>query len=242
MISARPMPLGETLLTPPCPSMRILDTYSVSRFILKLFSALAAADNITFLMVTAGRLGSESRMATAWSIFFPLIRSATRRVLKGESRMCSSFANASILHLPQCARARCWNSVTMEIAGEGELTEPVPNHGLRDVDGNMRLAIMDGNRMSHHLLDHVRTTAPCLDELLLTFSVHVQDPAEQTFLDKALVGLRIAHRRSPSLYASKYTCRTGSSSCGFCSRERSEEHTSELQSRFDLVCRLLLEN
>src|SRR5437868_10596979 len=27
----------------------------------------------------------------------------------------------------------------------------------------------------------------------------------------------------------------------FCRRERSEEHTSELQSRFDLVCRLLLE-
>src|SRR5450756_2552791 len=197
MISARPMPLGETLLTPPCPSMRILDTYSVSRFILKLFSALAAADNITFLMVTAGRLGSESRMATAWSIFFPLIRSATRRVLKGESRMCSSFANASILHLPQCARARCWNSVTMEVAGEGELTKRVP----------------------HHLLDHVRTTAPCLDELLLTFSVHFEDSAEQTFFDKTLVGLRIAHRRSPSLYASKYTCRTGSSSCGFCSQE-----------------------
>src|SRR5207249_6146722 len=29
--------------------------------------------------------------------------------------------------------------------------------------------------------------------------------------------------------------------CGV-SRRRSEEHTSELQSRFDLVCRLLLEN
>src|SRR5207249_10240612 len=28
---------------------------------------------------------------------------------------------------------------------------------------------------------------------------------------------------------------------GKCSRTRSEEHTSELQSRFDLVCRLLLE-
>src|SRR5699024_12656217 len=26
-----------------------------------------------------------------------------------------------------------------------------------------------------------------------------------------------------------------------CTKERSEEHTSELQSRFDLVCRLLLE-
>src|SRR5699024_11727494 len=29
--------------------------------------------------------------------------------------------------------------------------------------------------------------------------------------------------------------------CGGCRDERSEEHTSELQSRFDLVCRLLLE-
>src|SRR5699024_12201781 len=29
---------------------------------------------------------------------------------------------------------------------------------------------------------------------------------------------------------------------GNCMRRRSEEHTSELQSRFDLVCRLLLEN
>src|SRR5437868_12723662 len=30
-------------------------------------------------------------------------------------------------------------------------------------------------------------------------------------------------------------------SCGTCCATRSEEHTSELQSRFDLVCRLLLE-
>src|SRR5438067_3505349 len=34
-------------------------------------------------------------------------------------------------------------------------------------------------------------------------------------------------------------CRT--SAAPGCSRHRSEEHTSELQSRFDLVCRLLLE-
>src|SRR5699024_12389549 len=37
------------------------------------------------------------------------------------------------------------------------------------------------------------------------------------------------NRRAPSAYFSKWCCR------------RSEEHTSELQSRFDLVCRLLLE-
>src|SRR5699024_11818419 len=38
------------------------------------------------------------------------------------------------------------------------------------------------------------------------------------------------------------SARRGSSSCpAATSRRRSEEHTSELQSRFDLVCRLLLE-
>src|SRR5207249_6426911 len=35
--------------------------------------------------------------------------------------------------------------------------------------------------------------------------------------------------------------RTGSGRCRRCRWSRSEEHTSELQSRFDLVCRLLLE-
>src|SRR5437870_11161911 len=35
--------------------------------------------------------------------------------------------------------------------------------------------------------------------------------------------------------------RTLRSSCGRCNRRRSEEHTSELQSRGHLVCRLLLE-
>src|SRR5699024_1471187 len=39
-------------------------------------------------------------------------------------------------------------------------------------------------------------------------------------------------------------CHRTRGKCGFlrCSRDRSEEHTSELQSRFDLVCRLLLDN
>src|SRR5690349_23640431 len=37
------------------------------------------------------------------------------------------------------------------------------------------------------------------------------------------------------------TCRCSSFTTGSCRRSRSEEHTSELQSRRDLVCRLLLE-
>src|SRR5699024_12126817 len=44
---------------------------------------------------------------------------------------------------------------------------------------------------------------------------------------------------SPSAEYSKATCKLASLSIR--ERGRSEEHTSELQSRFDLVCRLLLE-
>src|SRR5438067_9509041 len=41
--------------------------------------------------------------------------------------------------------------------------------------------------------------------------------------------------------ASCCRCRTARPSASLLLEERSEEHTSELQSRFDLVCRLLLE-
>src|SRR5207249_10633680 len=44
------------------------------------------------------------------------------------------------------------------------------------------------------------------------------------------------------LRRSSSSARMKDRACGACAREiRSEEHTSELQSRFDLVCRLLLE-
>src|SRR5699024_11512246 len=55
---------------------------------------------------------------------------------------------------------------------------------------------------------------------------------------------RRAHRRGTGRTADDTipirNYRSGSSSCSR-QPERSEEHTSELQSRFDLVCRLLLE-
>src|SRR5450830_2118680 len=44
--------------------------------------------------------------------------------------------------------------------------------------------------------------------------------------------------RAPGLYLAREQVVTA---VGTLSAERSEEHTSELQSRFDLVCRLLLE-
>src|SRR5699024_11936640 len=45
---------------------------------------------------------------------------------------------------------------------------------------------------------------------------------------------RASRRRPPA--STPWTCTPATPSCA-----RSEEHTSELQSRFDLVCRLLLE-
>src|SRR5437868_9736797 len=50
-------------------------------------------------------------------------------------------------------------------------------------------------------------------------------------------------RRSPSRAASRTRCAAFASRAWrtICRSPRSEEHTSELQSRFDLVCRLLLE-
>src|SRR5207249_5067562 len=48
-------------------------------------------------------------------------------------------------------------------------------------------------------------------------------------------------RPAPQCGMRKSRARTSRSSGPESSRERSEEHTSELQSRFDLVCRLLLE-
>src|SRR5438309_3870953 len=47
-------------------------------------------------------------------------------------------------------------------------------------------------------------------------------------------------RRSPATSATRSTRSTSTPGCR-CGRSRSEEHTSELQSQFHIVCRLLLE-
>src|SRR5699024_11624238 len=47
--------------------------------------------------------------------------------------------------------------------------------------------------------------------------------------------------RSSSALPAAATCCTYRAKCQAMNSSRSEEHTSELQSRFDLVCRLLLE-
>src|SRR5699024_11952157 len=71
-----------------------------------------------------------------------------------------------------------------------------------------------------------------------------QGPREST---RSLSAARAALVRVPvSRFCSRYqlpfrTMRSRKYTSRTCSITRSEEHTSELQSRFDLVCRLLLE-
>src|SRR5699024_11764218 len=57
---------------------------------------------------------------------------------------------------------------------------------------------------------------------------------------KDFPNIRILFIESFNLFRQLFIPRFGMTSCA-CFAERSEEHTSELQSRFELVCRLLLE-
>src|SRR5207249_5173212 len=74
------------------------------------------------------------------------------------------------------------------------------------------------------------------------------EPTPARPLDLPAPTLRISHLRWP-LEAVWIGPSNPTQTCAFCNwiicgpmlLERSEEHTSELQSRFDLVCRLLLE-
>src|SRR5699024_12693503 len=97
---------------------------------------------------------------------------------------------------------------------------------------------------------HASASASCSLSLLLSFSfTHPSPPPLYTLsLHDALP---ISGRKipPPNTAPAPHSPRTAgfSARCRRCaapayrSRSRSEEHTSELQSRFDLVCRLLLE-
>src|SRR5699024_11548758 len=91
------------------------------------------------------------------------------------------------------------------------------------------------------------TTSPCD-----TFSsIFAQGPGSKFFLDNEIRSLSLStDKTSTSIVSPSETTSEALSTCSCASSEiwtrpsippRSEEHTSELQSRFYLVCRLLLE-
>src|SRR5437868_12690496 len=72
-----------------------------------------------------------------------------------------------------------------------------------------------------------------LSELMQPFKVLELDPEKFSFSAKVAGGGHASQRDAIGLGISKALV--------VLNEDRSEEHTSELQSRFDLVCRLLLE-
>src|SRR5699024_12396939 len=77
----------------------------------------------------------------------------------------------------------------------------------------------------------LRSATGCFETVLFAL-LHARVAREETgLLDGILQFLIGLHQRAGDAVAD----------CASLARVRSEEHTSELQSRFDLVCRLLLE-
>src|SRR5207249_11773003 len=77
---------------------------------------------------------------------------------------------------------------------------------------------------------------------LLFFFLMIRPPPRSTLFPYTTL-FRSSRKPKRSKRSSKRRARPSNSSSlgGLTRRARSEEHTSELQSRFDLVCRLLLE-
>src|SRR5690349_24024608 len=88
---------------------------------------------------------------------------------------------------------------------------------------------------------HFFFNAPATTEIY-TLSLHDALPISKSFNTRAVMPTLVAHNVAPR---NKWTCHDSSGNnqrpVTQPSPIRSEEHTSELQSRRDLVCRLLLE-
>src|SRR5690606_10138556 len=93
----------------------------------------------------------------------PRTWSATRRAFCGEMRAVRRTALASIvISLPGLPVA----AVTLERAGQGELTELVADHVLVDQHRDVVAAVMHGDRVAHHFRQDHRAARPGLDRTL----------------------------------------------------------------------------
>src|SRR5699024_11960160 len=98
-------------------------------------------------------------------------------------------------------------------------------------------------RVPHLSLLYTATPPPHIYTLslhdALPISVHAPDPARHARSRTRRRSERVVHRLADRLPHRPSRCHRDRDLLR--GRDRSEEHTSELQSRFDLVCRLLLE-
>src|SRR3990172_5994183 len=129
-------------------------TYRVPTSITPVCPALAIAESRTFFTVAAEALFARARIVRASEIFFPRIRSTTRRAFLGETRMNFAVALASIGCSPSPLLLLYLGLAVSRVAVERprgrELAELVAHHVFRDEDGHELPSVVHGERVPHH--------------------------------------------------------------------------------------------
>src|SRR5213594_2826818 len=162
-----------------------------------LCSALATAERRTFSTIRAAARGVYWSVASASPTDFPRIWSSTSRAFRADTR--TKRARASVrtaLRLPRGrGRSLLSRAVRLERAGHRELTQPVTDHVLRDVDRDELLAVVDGECVADELRRDRRAARPRLQHLLLPAPVQLLHPREQRLVDVRPLLERTPHRR-----------------------------------------------
>src|SRR2546425_1484504 len=119
--------------------------------------------------------------------------------------------------------------------------------GLGDVDSLSVLFFFFSSRRRHTRSDRDWSSDVCSSDRSEEHTSELQSQAEDGIRDLIVTGVQTCalpiDRKSTRLNSShdQISYAVFCLSSDVCSSDRSEEHTSELQSRSDLVCRLLLE-
>src|SRR5438876_144883 len=151
----------------------------------------------------ASDVGRAAARGVYWSVAsasptdFPRIWSSTSRAFRADTR--TKRARASVrtaLRLPRGrGRSLLGRAVRLERAGHRELTQPVTDHVLRDVDRDELLAVVNGERVADELRRDRRAARPRLQHLLLPAPVQLLHPREQRLVDVRPLLERTPHRR-----------------------------------------------
>src|SRR5688500_10930354 len=93
-------------------------------------------------------------------------------------------------------------AVHPELAGEGELSEPVAHHVLGDVHGDELPSVVHGQRVADELRRNGRAARPGLEDLLLTRAVQLPDALHELVVEVRALLQRASHARLLLLPAS----------------------------------------
>src|SRR5262245_39374449 len=183
-------------------------------------TAFAIAERSVFSMSRATPFFVKRRMLRASAAFFPRMRSRTSPAFWAEVLTYLAVAFTSRLAIvrslalargPGGGRSRGSGrarrpggardlrhlldarGVALELPRGRELAELVPDHVLRDVDGDELLAVVDGQRVPHHLGEDRRAARPRLDDLAVVGRVHGLDLLDEVLVDEGALLERSCH-------------------------------------------------